>query len=195
VPRVFLAIGLPIAVRTTLTECRQLLLDADPTWRSEKWVAPENLHITIRFLGNNVHEAACSDVASAVAQAVGDIEPYRMRLDVVRAVPRVRAATMIWVGASSGIEQTTQLAEAVARSVSFLDFEPQGKAFKTHVTLCRARQPKRLAPSALDEVERTLSRAPERAITVSVHEVTLYQSTLTPRGPVYEVLHTMPLGG
>lgn len=192
-PRAFLAITLPIAVRSTLEECRSSILDADPAWRSEKWVAPENLHITLRFLGT-VHETACADVASRVAEAVAPLEPYRMRLDMVRAVPRLRAATMIWVGASTGIDQTARLAEAVTRAVSFLDFEPDGRPFKTHVTLCRARQSKRLAPHAIDEVERLLSRASERAVTVSVHEVILYASTLTPRGPVYEHLATMPLG-
>lgn len=192
-PRAFLAISLPLAVRATLEECRATVLDADPDWRTEKWVAPENLHITLRFLGN-VHEAACADVEARVAEAVKGVEPYRMRLDVVRAVPRLRAATMIWVGASTGIEQTAGLASEIARAVSFLDFEPDGRAFKTHVTLCRARGSRRLAPGAIDEVERLLSRAAERSVTVSVHEVTLYASTLTPRGPVYEHLATMPLG-
>lgn len=192
-PRAFLAITLPIAVRTTLEECKATILEADPSWRCEKWVAPGNLHITLRFLGN-VHEAACADVADRVAQAVAPLEPYRMRLDVVRAVPRLRAATMVWVGASTGIEETARLAEDVTRAVSFLDFVPDGRAFKTHVTLCRARQSRRLMPAAIDEVERLLSRAPERAVTVSVHEVTLYASTLTPRGPVYDHLATMPIG-
>lgn len=193
VPRAFLAIALPLAVRTTLEECKALVLDADPDWRAEKWVAPENLHITLRFLGN-VHETACADVAARVTESVAGVEPYRMRLDVVRAVPRLRAATMIWVGASTGLEETAALAETVARAVSFLDFEPDGRAFKTHVTLCRTHQSRRLAPTAIDEVERALSHAPERAVTVSVHEVTLYASTLTPRGPVYDLLARMPLG-
>jgi 2'-5' RNA ligase len=192
-PRAFLAIDLPMAVRATLEECRASIIDADPSWRGEKWVAPENLHITLRFLGS-LHETACADVAARVAEAVAPVEPYRMRLDVVRAVPRLRAATMVWVGASTGIDETAGLAEAVARATSFLDFEPQGRAFKTHVTLSRARQTRRLAPSAIDEVERLLKRASERAVTVSVHEVTLYGSTLTPRGPVYDHLATMPLG-
>lgn len=192
-PRAFLAIALPIAVRATLEECRAAILGIDPSWTSEKWVAPENLHITLRFLGN-VHEDACNDVALRVADAVSSFESFRMRLDVVRAVPRPRAATMIWVGASTGLEEIASLAETVNRTVSFLDFVPDGKPFKTHVTLCRARHSRRLAPGALDEVERLLDRARDRAITVSVHEVTLYASTLTPRGPVYEHLATIPLG-
>jgi 2'-5' RNA ligase len=194
VPRTFLAIDLPLAVKSTLAECKAVILDADPAWRSEKWVAAENLHITLRFLGT-VDERACTDIAERVAGAVARIEPYRMRLDVVRAVPRLRAATMIWVGASSGIDETAALAQAVSDAVSFIDFEPAGKPFKTHVTLCRARHPRRLAPSAIDETERLLRHAPERAVTVSVHGVTLYASTLTPRGPVYEHLATMPLEG
>jgi len=192
-PRTFIALTLPIAVRSTLVACRDAYCAVDPDWRQEKWVAEQNLHVTLRFLGD-VHDAAYPHVASAVRSAVADLEPYRMRLDVVRAVPRPRSASLLWVGPSVGGPETADLAARIASAVSFLDFEPDGHSFKGHVTLCRARHPRRVRPDALDEIERILRTSDERALSVSVREVTLFASTLTPRGPVYEERAIIPFG-
>lgn len=192
-PRAFLAITLPLPLRSTFETCRETFLRHDPAWRGERWVAPENLHVTLRFLGT-VPEPACDLVAERVAAAVAGFEPYRLRLDVVRAIPRPRSASLLWVAPSAGAEETFDLADRMLDATSFLDFEPEGRAFKTHVTLVRARHPRRVLHEALDEVEHCLHRADERAVTMSVHEVTLYASTLTPRGPVYEELAVIPLG-
>lgn len=192
-PRAFLAIGVPLSLRGTLAQCREAYLRHDPTWRGEKWVADENLHVTLRFLGT-VPDPACELVAERAALALADMEPYRLRLDVIRAIPRTRSASLLWIAPSAGAEETFELAERLVRATSFLDFEPDGRSFKTHVTLVRARHPRRVSHEALDEVEHCLHRADNRATTMSVHEVTLYGSTLTPRGPVYEELAVIPLG-
>lgn len=193
-PRAFLAIALPLAVRGTLESCRDAFLTRDPAWCDEKWVAPQNLHVTLRFLGT-IAEPACEVVADRVKIALASVEPYRLRLDCVGAIPRPRSASMLWVGPSTGAEETLDVAARVAGAVSYLDFEPDGRAFKTHVTLCRARHPRRVQTDAIDEVDRLLHHVDERSATVSVREVTLFASTLTPRGPVYEELATIPFGG
>lgn len=192
-PRAFLAISLPLAVRATFAECRGVLLGEDPAWRGEKWVAEENLHVTLRFLGT-VPEPACDLVTERVELAVSDLEPYRLRLDALRPVPRARSASMLWIAASAGVQESAELAEQLTEATSFLDFEPDGKAFTPHVTLVRARRPRRISHDALDEVERHLARADERSVAMSVREVTLYASTLTARGPVYEELAVIPFG-
>jgi len=195
-PRAFLAISLPITVRSTLVAARDAFLEADPSWRGEKWVAEENLHITLRFLGN-VPEPVCPHVAAAVRDAVAHLEPYRVRLESVRAIPRARSASLVWAAprdAAHDIDETASLAETVARATSFLDFEPEGRRFKTHVTLCRARRPRRVDASALDAAEHVLNRSDDRGVSMSVREVTLFSSVLTPRGPVYEEIAIIPFG-
>lgn len=192
-PRAFLAIALPIALRSTLVNAREAFLQADPSWRSEKWVAEENLHVTLRFLGD-VSESACPHVTAAVRDAVADLQTYRLRLEAARAIPRARSASLVWVAPGLGAEETAGLAERITRATAFLDFEPDGRAFKTHVTLCRARHPRRVDVAALDAVEHVLSRADDRGISMSVREVTLFSSVLTPRGPVYEELAIIPFG-
>lgn len=192
-PRAFIAIALPIAVRSTYSACREAFVTADPAWREEKWVAEQNLHVTLRFLGS-ISDGACPHVIDAVRTALAELEMYRLRLDVARAIPRPRSASLLWVAPSAGGPETTDLAGRIATAVRFLDFEPDGRTFKTHVTLCRARHPRRVTPASLDGMERVLRRSDERSVTVSVREVTLFASTLTPRGPVYEELAIIPFG-
>lgn len=192
-PRSFLAITLPLALRATFVQCKETYLRHDPAWRAEKWVAEENLHVTLRFLGD-VPEPAAEMVAERAALALSDLEPYRLRLDVVRAIPRARSASLLWIAPSIGADETLELADRLVQATSFLDFEPDGRAFKTHVTLVRARHPRRASHDALDGVEHCLHRADERSVTMSVREVTLYASTLTPRGPVYDEIAVIPLG-
>ncbi|MBN1192270.1 MAG: RNA 2',3'-cyclic phosphodiesterase [Coriobacteriia bacterium] len=191
--RAFLAVTMPVSVRSTFQACREAFVSADPAWAGEKWVAPENLHVTLRFLGM-VSESQTDEVIRRVGESVSGVDPYRLRLDVVRAIPRPRSASLLWIAPSAGGDETSALAERIASSVSFLDFKPDGRSFKTHVTLCRARHPRRVPSDALDVIERVLHRAEERAVSVSVRSVTLFQSTLTPRGPVYAELATIPLG-
>lgn len=193
-PRAFLAITPPLALRSTLVSCREAFVTEDPEWRSEKWVAEENLHVTLRFLGT-ISEGAFPHVVSAVRVALADFGTYRLRLEVVRAIPRPRSASLVWVGPGPGAEETARLAARVAAATSFLDFEPQGHGFRTHITLCRARHPLRVSPHALDSVEHILRMSEERAVSMSVREVTLFSSTLTPRGPVYEEIAIIPFGG
>lgn len=192
-PRAFLAIALPVSLRATFVACREAFLAQDPAWADEKWVAEENLHVTLRFLGI-ASDPACEVVTDRVRMALSEVESYRLRLDTVRAIPRPRSASLLWVGPSVGGEETAEVSALITEAVSFLDFEPDGHRFKAHITLCRARHPRRVISEALDEVEHTLHRANERAITMSVREVTLFASTLTPRGPRYEQIAVIPLG-
>lgn len=193
-PRAFLAIKLPQAVRSTFVACRHEFVTADPDWQHEKWVAEENLHVTLRFLGT-VPDCVCPEVADRVARALSASATYRLTLDVARAIPRPRSASLLWIGPSSGGEETSDIAARIALATSFLDFEPDGRAFKTHVTLCRARRPRRVSTAGIDALEHLLHRSDERATTMSVREVTLFRSTLTPRGPVYDELAVIPLAG
>lgn len=193
-PRIFFAVPMPFALRHTFAACKEACVAADPSWAGEKWVARENLHVTLRFIGS-LPESEIDRCARSATQALASIEPFRLRLDLVRAIPQRRSASLLWVAPSVGGEETAAVAEALAQATSFVDFQPDGKRFRPHITLCRARAPRRLAAGAFDEIERVLHVSGERAVSMSVPEVTLFASTLTPRGPVYDEMAVIPLGG
>lgn len=189
--RVFFAIPMPLAIRRTFVACREACVAHDGAWAGEKWVAPENLHVTLRFLGtlDEPDIARCIDETRC---CLASIEPFRLRLDLVRAIPQRRSASLIWVAPSEGAAEAVEVAEAIEHATAFVEFRPDGKRYRPHVTLCRARSPRRLGTTALDEMERLLNGPAERAVSMSVPGVTLFSSTLTPRGPVYEELAAIP---
>ena len=191
-PRVFLGIALPRVTREAIAVCRQALIDADPSWRSEKWVADDNLHVTLKFLGC-VDDREVDTIARVAAEACASVPAYNLCLDELRAVPRARAASMLWVGGSDGHDETALLAGTIEGALAEAGYELDERTFKTHVTVCRARRPHRITADALLEAEGALRAHKLRVLTVSVRRATLYASTLTPHGPVYEELARLPL--
>jgi 2'-5' RNA ligase len=196
--RAFIGVPLPHVLRETAVACQGAFLDADASWRAEKWVAPENLHVTLAFLGE-VEERHLEMLEGPLASAARAIEPFRSRVSGIHAIPRQRGATLLWLGVDEGADSFTRLAALCGDIARSADPAPVGPSaprhrYTPHITLCRARQPKRVTTYAIDRVERLLHGADERARSMSVHSFTLYRSTLTPRGPRYDELATVPLG-
>ena len=191
--RLFLGLALPGPVRDMLTACRAAVVDADPSWAREKWVAPDNLHVTVRFLGA-LADADAQLLQRRLCTAFEDVAAYTLRLDRPAAIPRPQSASMLWVEGSGGAEQTTALAARADAAANGLAGPPDTRRFRTHVTLCRARTPHSLAPHALEALKLVTRAVDDPARSMSVREVTLYSSVLTRSGPVYAVLERFPLG-
>lgn len=193
-PRAFFAIGLAPAIMDALQGCRLACLETDPSWAGEKWVSPENLHFTLRFLGNT-GDATLHRYAEAVRSAASGWHPYELGIGRVRVVPGPRSASMIWAVPKPGADHTTLLARMIDDVVVGEGAAPETRRFSPHVTLCRARRPKRLKPDAVEAMDAVLGGVPGSRTTMSVQAVMLYTSTLTPEGPVYERIAVMSLDG
>ncbi len=192
--RAFLGIRLAPNVRQTLVDCCDAMRRESIPWRAEKWVAEENLHVTLKFLGP-VSETAFPEIERAVSRACEQMGEYQLALGAVAAVPRLRATSMLWGTASEGAEETATLAEGLERRLSAVGYDRSDKPFTTHITLVRARKPRQMSFEVLDAANRLLFAADERDTRMSVRGVTVFSSTLTPRGPVYEELSFVPLPG
>jgi len=192
--RAFLGIELAPNVRQTLGACCDAIRRESIPWRAEKWVAEENLHVTLKFLGQ-VPETALTEIERAVARACEQMGEYPLTLGAVEAIPRPRATAMLWGTTTDGAEETANLAAELERRLSAVGYERSDKPFKAHITLVRTRKPRAMPFEALDAANRLLFGAEERETRMSVRGVTLYSSTLTPHGPVYEELSFVPLPG
>lgn len=194
--RAFVAIALPPSVRELLAAARSALLDADPTWRDEKWVAPESLHLTLKFLGD-VPAEDTERVAASIAGAVNDLTAFAIEAADIRAVPSGGRARMLWASFTDPVGAAARLAAAVEDATAPWSAEERPrKAFKPHATLVRARRPRRISPDALSAADTALAAERESGdASMSVRDVILLSSTLTPRGPVYEELARAPLSG
>lgn len=189
--RTFVGIPLPEQFSTALVDSCARIAEADPSWRGEKWVAKDNLHVTLRFIGN-VAEDRIAELAHAIAGETGAMaSEFALPLSGLKAVTSLRRARMLWATFLDPTGQCAALAAGIERASLPFGGEPDTRAFTPHVTLVRARTPHALSEDAFEAGEHALSQAPD---VMSVAQVRLFSSTLKPDGPVYEVLRSYPLG-
>ena len=188
--RCFVGLELPQSFVEAEAAARAAACAIDKAWRGEKWVAPQNLHVTLKFIGN-VSEGDIADLAAALGQAIGRCDPFELGFDRVRAIPGERRCSMLWAAFDDPSGGCATLAEQVEKASLAFGAQPDERAFKPHATLARARRPRRIQRQALEAATAALSVGETR---VSVPSATLFASTLTPRGPVYDVRGTWALG-
>ena len=188
--RCFAAIELPDDVRALALQIRRAVVAADGRWRNEKWVAEDNLHMTVAFYGD-VDEKVVSVIANAIRSV--PVRPFVLTSPGFSAIPSAHEATMAWLSFADRSGDATALASLAGSAAEGLANPPADRSrnFKPHVTLVRARRPLRLSADARSAVADLLADAGR--ISMSVPSVSVFASTLTPTGPRYELLEKVPL--
>ncbi len=169
--RLFVALDLPESLRTRLAGLQHDLPGA-------RWVAPENIHLTLRFIGETPPESA--DALSDALGGVQDWEPFPLALQGVGQFPKQGMPRVLWVGVeeSAGL---TDLAQAVESAVQSCGLPRADKPFAPHITLARFK-----AKPDQGKLHRFYARAGDfSAAPFTVRQFTLYASQLTPQGPRY----------
>lgn len=157
---------------------------------SASWVAAENLHLTLKFLGG-VDEARVPAVIDALRAAVAGHRPFEIEVTGLGAFPSAARPRVLWAGVTTGHEAMTTLADAVETALARLGFPREDRAFSPHITFARIREQRR-APALAEALS---IAATQRFGRVTVREVTLMRSDLSPRGARYTPLASAPLGG
>jgi 2'-5' RNA ligase len=152
------------------------------------WVAPDNLHLTLKFLGG-IDEARVQSVIDALHTAVRGHPPFDIEVGGLGAFPSRTRARALWAGFLAGGDRLAALAAAVDDALAGLGVPREDRAFSPHITLGRVRAPGR-APALADALT---AGAAQRFGRVAVAEVALMRSDLSPRGARYTRLATIPL--
>ena len=189
--RCFVAIELPDEIRSRMHETCEAVISAAPQWRGEKWVAEQNLHLTLKFLGS-LGDEDLVHVREALAAAVVDGPPFLMDVASLAAVPRPSRCSMVWARLSDPEGGCADVAARVEAAAVSCGLPAEQRAFSPHITLARARRPHPLLPEALTCGDAVLTCT---LLSMSVPSVTLFSSTLTRTGPVYETIDSWTLSG
>lgn len=190
--RLFFAVLLPDEVREAVARV-QAELRAEAGEDGIKWVAPEQFHYTLKFLG----ETPESDVPAAIdtAKIVSALSsPFSLTLSGVGAFPQQRSPQILWVGAAEGVPLLTRLAESLDRSLAERGFALETRRFNPHLMLARVktRRGEEAVARALRASNRTLKNVDKIGVFVIQYFV-LMRSELQRSGPVYTVLETFSL--
>lgn len=195
--RTFIAIELPPAVKQQVQaqqrHLRQALDQAElgNLWR---WTHADNLHLTLRFLGDTREdqrrtlEAALAAIAAAAAR-------FHLRVQKLGAFPNLRKPNIIWLDFGGDLPLLDPLQAHIERAAQAAGFAAEARAFAPHLTIARAQ--KSAAPAALaraGELLRAEASAPPAApAPFLVDQIHLIRSDLRPSGPVYRSLAAFDL--
>ena len=181
--RTFIAILIPDKTRRALAECIQQLSGLAP--QGVRWVDPEGIHLTLRFLGDIPVERV-EHVLAAQGVAAGSGEPFSLQLSGLGMFPNSERPR-VWAGVSGDMGALRLLQEEVEAQLERVGFPRDRRPFAPHLTLGRIRdrassaERKRIAAA-------TGSVALGHAEPWVVEESHLIRSTLTPQGAIYTSL-------
>ncbi len=185
--RSFIAVPLPEMV---VKACRECIGSMPGPGSAVKWVRPESIHITLKFLGE-IPEAQVQSIAGATRQAVHNYSPFQLRTHRPGAFPGWNHPRVFWIGLQGeGVELLKQLQRSVESAMELLGF-PRGKrAFSPHLTLGRVKQAEQCTRAA-----RALREYPFPSLPIEVNAVKIIKSELRQGGAVYTDLETLLLSG
>jgi 2'-5' RNA ligase len=193
--RIFIGIDLDVEVRARIERFLEGVQGFAPEAR---WVRPESLHITLKFIGEQPAERV--EAITARLQRV-DCSAFEIRSAGYGFFPTAKAPRVFWIGINGG-SQLAELAGAIDAATAELGIPREDRAYSPHLTLARgggrSGSPKWRegdGPNATFAVlEKRLAAMGELDFgTMMAREFILYQSQLSPRGSKYTRLHRFPL--
>lgn len=186
--RTFIAVETDPSIRKAAADLIDKLRQTDA---DVKWVDPEKMHLTIKFLGD-VDAEDVARVCGAVEKAVADVSPFQLAIRGAGAFPNTRRPQTIWLGGGEGDDQMAELADRVENALKKFGFRRETRRYRTHLTLGRFRRDGR----GSGELGRLLQQlADYDAGRMPVEELVTFSSQLTREGPIYEAMGRAELGG
>lgn len=172
--RAFIAVE--IGPMPALLDLEQKLRD---TRADIKLVEPENIHVTLKFLGDT-DEGIIDKIEQLMKDSVAGIEPFTITLENVGAFPKLDYMRVVWVGIT-GAEPLVKIAKALNSGLKHLGFKSDKKGFTPHLTIARVRSPRNK-----NELRRAIDSHINNSFgEVQVDKIVLKKSVLSPQGPTY----------
>ena len=185
--RAFLAMKPPSDVQASLANLQQSLRPFLPL---VNWVPPENIHVTLKFLGN-----IPSEMVFQLHDLLKEVGPQRsvfmLAIQGLGVFPDLRSPKVLWAGLAGSVERLIELHDQLHLLIEPLGFPLEDKAFHPHVTLARIKSHWREVGAALRE--RASIQSQEVVSEWLIDSFVLYRSELSSSGVHYDPLWTVPL--
>ncbi|HYG77846.1 MAG TPA: RNA 2',3'-cyclic phosphodiesterase [Planctomycetota bacterium] len=185
--RTFIAIYPDTRVRSELQRLQSELKLGEAV----RWVRPDQLHLTLKFLGSIAAESI-APLEASLRRGCSTLKPFTLRLEAVGAFPNQRKPKIIWAGLGGDLTELKELQARIDYECITLTGQEPERDFAPHLTLGRTRESHY---RKLRELGETLSKTkvvPSGEWTV--RELFLMRSDLSPKGAMHSVLATIKLG-
>jgi 2'-5' RNA ligase len=181
--RCFIAIDIDKKIKSALSGLQRQLQDGVDVKKGDvNWVNPDNIHLTLKFLGE-IKDEKVAEVCNIVKDVAGRNKSFELDIESVGHFGG-RSPKVLWVGTCRGAENLLELQEDIEKSLALAGWPEEAREFAGHLTLCRIRNPAagiKLAQVSEDYKDFKLGMMPADSVSV-------YQSELKPTGPVYTLL-------
>jgi 2'-5' RNA ligase len=178
--RLFFAIELPAEVRHKVGEHIEKLRAASPDARAS-WTREQNLHLTMKFLGD-VPVGDVARISAAAEHAVGCVQPFELIVGGCGAFPPRGAARVLWIGTHGTSRSLEKLHDVLEDECAKAGFPRDQRAFHPHLTIARLRQPQ--GAQALAKLHQDIGFD---SLTVRVEELCVIRSELSSAGSRYTI--------
>ena len=184
--RTFIAVEIPENITAGIRELQQGLKNYGFDIR---WVRPENIHLTLKFLGH-VQSADIENIFSAISRTVVGIASIPLQAKGLGVFPGIKRPRIIWVGLTGQLELLMRLQKTLDANLKNIGFPPEKRPFKGHLTIGRikAKMNSKTFGDALIAFRKFESE------TFIVDKIILFKSELKPKGAVYTNLVSAALG-
>ena len=178
--RSFIAIELPNEIKNKISE---LLHKIKQTRADVKWVNPQSIHLTLKFLGN-IETGKIEDILSGIKNSSEGIKPFSVEINSISAFPKPEYPRVVWIGINEKTGTLLTLSQKMEENLSYLGFEKEERSFKPHLTLGRVKSQKRK-----EQLLSFIIQSKDLSLGMfSVTEISLMQSILKPSGAEYSCL-------
>lgn len=169
--------------------CGSAIRELEPVVDGARWVRHENIHLTLKFLGD-VEDRELHTVCQQLESVTQGWDVFSVACRGIGAFPNVDKPNTIWIGIEDPDEALVKLQMAVAESFAQLGFPVERRPYKPHITLGRTRTRRFQRPEWQQMVDRY---AKHEFGLLKVDNVTVFSSELERRGPTYTPLARYPI--
>ena len=177
-----LFIATPIS-RQVETELANIIHQLKSVAGNVRWVKPENIHLTIKFLGET-DESLIGHLSEMIDETSRETNILDFRISKIGGFPNLIRPRALWAGLDGDHIELERLAGSLDERVHKLGYAKETRKFRPHLTLGRVKK-----PQALPQLAHFIENYKIEAMPFQIDRLTLFKSTLTPRGPIYERLH------
>jgi RNA 2',3'-cyclic 3'-phosphodiesterase len=153
-----------------------------------RWARPEQLHLTLQFLGD-IDPDVLPEAGAWLAQACRLHQPFTLSLAGLGFFPNPRRPRVLWVGLGDAVNQLLRLQSDVSEAVAPFGNHREKRAFHPHLTLARVRHGSRVDPGSWPDAS---ALGGPRSVPWIVREVHLMRSELRRAGAHYTILRSVP---
>lgn len=185
--RTFIALEISEAIKEEITKIQDEIKQSNSI--SGKWVLKDNMHLTLKFLGDTPLDKV-KKVKEAIQDCFREDNLINCNVAKVGVFPNDRFARVIWVGIEKGDIEIINLAKKIEKILSKLGFKKEKKDFKTHITICRPKQilDRNHFQLILEKINNSFQ--PKEFV---INKIIFFESRLTPQGPIYTPLSSICL--